>query len=51
MAMDAGISFERSAFSESLMGKADKPCVMSYAFSTHPWWATFADSSFSPGFR
>jgi hypothetical protein len=27
--MDAGISFERSAFSESLMGKADKPCGMS----------------------
>ena len=49
--MDAGISFERSAFSESLMGKADKPCGMSYAFSSHHRWARFADSSFSPGFR
>jgi hypothetical protein len=48
--MDAGISFERSAFPESLMGKADKPCGMSYALSSHPR-ATFADSSFSPGFR
>ena len=34
--MDAGISFERSPFSESLMGKADKPCVMSYAFRPIP---------------
>jgi hypothetical protein len=49
--MDAGISFERSAFPDSLMGKADKPCGMSYAFSSHHRWARFADSSFSPGFR
>ena len=49
--MDAGISFERSAFSESLMGKADKSCGMSYALSTDPWWATFRDYSLSPGFR
>jgi len=49
--MDAGISFERSAFPESLMGKADKPCGMSYALTSHARWATFAGSSFSPGFR
>jgi hypothetical protein len=49
--MDAGISFERSAFPESLMAKADKPCGMSYVFSSHHRWATVADSSFSPGFR
>jgi hypothetical protein len=36
MTMDAGISFERSAFAGSLMAKADKPCSMSYALSAHP---------------
>ena len=49
--MDAGISFERSAFSESLMGKADKPCSMSYASSAHPWCAAFAHVWFPPRFR
>jgi hypothetical protein len=34
MTIVAGISFERSAFSASLTGKAAESCGISYAFST-----------------